>query len=155
MAGRCLQALICLIDAKSFLKFLKMAHQKFGKICMIVDRAVQHRKSKIIKKYISENKDEIKLLFFPKSSPFLSAIEECWHQTKRALAVSEYYETFENIKYAISGYFRTVRFKVSIINRMHNRSNRSFLFVKIVNLTHYAYALMDFIMRKSADCSYF
>ncbi len=116
-----------LFDAKPFLKFLKMAHQKFGKICMIVNKAAQHRKSKIIKKYISEHKDEVKLLFFP-SLPFLSAVEECWHQAKRVLVVSEYYETFENMKYAISEYFRTVRFKVSI---------------------------MDFIMRKAAECSYF
>ncbi len=126
--GRQMFASYDLFDAKSFLKFLKMAHQKFGKICIITDRAAQHRKSKIIKKYISENKDEVKLLFFPTSSPFLSAVEECWYQAKRALAVTEYYETFENMKYTISEYFRTVRFKVSI---------------------------MDFVMRKAVDCSYF
>ena len=72
--GRQMFASYDLFDAKSFLKFLKMTHQKFGKICMIVDRDAQHRKSKIIKKYIAKHKDEVKLLFFPKSSPFLSAV---------------------------------------------------------------------------------
>ena len=75
-----------------------------------------------------EHKNVVKFLVFSTNSSFLNTIEECRHQVKHTLIVFEYYEIFEDMKYSILVYFRTAWFKFSI---------------------------MDFIMKKDADCSYF
>ena len=57
----------------------------------------------------------IRIIYLPKGSPYLRAVEECWHQGKRILLVSEYYRTFADMCNAIITYYRTVRFKLAIV----------------------------------------
>ena len=45
-------------------------------------------------------------IYLPKGSPYLNAVEECWHQGKRILLVSEYYRTFADMCNAIITYYR-------------------------------------------------
>ena len=59
-----------LFDTKSFFKFSKITHQKFGKIFMIVYKASQYRKYKIAQKYSSTHKDEITLVLCNKLTVF-------------------------------------------------------------------------------------
>ena len=56
-------------------------------------------------------------IYLPKGSPYLNAVEECWHQGKRILLVSEYYRTFADMCNAIITYYRTVRSKLDIVQR--------------------------------------
>ena len=39
-----------------------------------------------------------------KGSPYLNAVEECWHRAKQALLVSKYYKTKHDMQHSISEY---------------------------------------------------
>ena len=95
-------------DAPTFIEYLKAMQRHFGKVVAVVDRASPHR-AKLVRKLLRENKN-IKIIYLPKGSPYLNAVEECWHQGKRVLLVSEYYKTFTDMCSAISTYYRTARF---------------------------------------------
>ena len=77
-----------------------------------MDRASPHR-AKAVKKLLRENKNT-KIIYLPKGSPYLNAVEECWCQGKQVLLVSEYYRTFTDLCNVIIMYYRTVGFKLDI-----------------------------------------
>lgn len=102
-----------------FLKYLKELQRKFRKLLLFIDRAAaQHRSSIMIRKYLEENKDVIRVEYLPKGSPDYNAVEECWRQGKDDLLVSKYYPKFPNLKCAIANYYRTKRFKLEITKYM-------------------------------------
>ena len=71
------------VHQDQFVDFLKEAHQRFGKILMIVDGAAQHRAQwtrNELKKL-----DGVELKFLPPGCPDLSAIEEIWRRMKHAV----------------------------------------------------------------------
>ena len=68
---------------KEFVGFLKTACERFGKILMITDGALQHR-SKFVREEIGRL-DGVKLQFLPPGCPDLNAIEEVWRQMKHAI----------------------------------------------------------------------
>ena len=72
-----------------FIRYLKEMQRRFGKVAVVTDRASPHR-AKLVKGLLRENKN-IRIIYLPKGSPYLNAIEECWHQGKRILPVSVYY----------------------------------------------------------------
>ena len=72
----------------------------------------------MIRKYLEENKDVIRVEYLPKGSPDYNAVEECWRQGKDDLLVSKYYPKFPNLKCAIVNYYRTKRFKLEITKYM-------------------------------------
>ena len=100
-------------NSKTFVDYLKQIHKKFGKCIIFVDRATPHC-SKITRKFLAENKDSIKLEYFPVGSPEFSAVEECWRQGKYNI-LSTYYSTFDFLKDTISYYYRTTRFNLDIV----------------------------------------
>jgi len=75
---------------------------------------INHR-SIMVREYIKQNKDVLKVIYFPKASSEFNAIEECWRQGKYNLLVSKYYPKFANLTNAISNYYRTRRFKLDIL----------------------------------------
>ena len=87
--------------------------KRFGKVAVITDRAPPHR-SKLVRKFLRANRS-IRILYFPKDSPHLNAVEEYWHQGKRILLVSEYYKTFSDMRRAASTYYRTTRFNLELL----------------------------------------
>ncbi len=96
----------------TFLDFLKEPRRGFGKVFLIVDRGSPHT-SRLVTEYL-EDRPEIVVEYFPTGSPYLNAIEEVWHQAKRILQVSEYYEDFQEFLHVVSEYFRTVRIRLDI-----------------------------------------
>lgn len=92
------------LDAKTFITYLKEAARKFGKIAMICDRAPAHTAKKT--KAFVNGRDDIELIYLPKGSPWVNAIEECWHQLRQDIFVSRYYKTFGNMCKAVAKYFR-------------------------------------------------
>ena len=100
-------------NAVTFVAYLKELQRHFGKAVLICDRAPQHR-SRHVREFLRKNKN-VKIMYFPKGSPYLNAMEECWHQGKRVLLVSEYYKTFQDMRQAVSLYYRTVRFNLDLI----------------------------------------
>ena len=67
----------------TFADFLKQALYKFKKICLIMDRASQHRATKI--RELVEKTDGLEIIFLPTATPDLSAIETYWRDLKRAV----------------------------------------------------------------------
>jgi transposase len=99
----------------TFLSYLKKVKRKFHKFIIFLDRAVQHCRSRKIKRYLSDNSNNIKFEYFPKGSPEFNAVEECWKQGKDDLLVSEYYPKFRSLKERITQYYRTKHFKLDIV----------------------------------------
>ena len=62
--------------------------KKFGKLILFIDRARQHHRSIMVREYIKQNKDVLKVIYFPKGSSEFNAIEECWRQGKYNLLAS-------------------------------------------------------------------
>ena len=71
-------------NASTFLLCLKEMQKHFGKVTVITDRASPHR-SRLVRKFLHANRN-VRILYFPKGSPHLNAVEECWHQGKRNTA---------------------------------------------------------------------
>jgi len=68
----------------------------------------------MVREYIKQSKDVLKVIYFPKGSSEFNAIEECWRQGKYDLLVSKYYPKFANFRHTIANYYRTRRFKLDI-----------------------------------------
>ena len=100
-------------DAPAFVEYLKAMQRHSGKVAAIGDRASPHR-AKLVRKLLWENKN-IRIIYLPKGSPYLNAVEECWRRGKQVLLVSEYYKTFTDMCSAISTYYRTARFTLDIL----------------------------------------
>jgi len=63
----------------TFLDYLKQIKKKLGKkVVMFTDREqkTEHQSNKV-KKYLKENNDSVRILYFPKGSPEFNAVEEC------------------------------------------------------------------------------
>jgi transposase len=101
-------------DRYTFLDYLKKLQNKFHKVILFLDRAPQHYRSIIVRKHFEENKDILRVEWFPKGSPEFNAVEECWKQGKDDLLVSRYYPKFHNLKKSITKYYRTKRFSLDI-----------------------------------------
>ena len=104
-------------NSDTFIDYLKQIHQRFGKCILFVDRATPHC-SKITKRFLAENKDTIRLEYFPVGSPEFNAVEECWRQGKYNI-LSCYYNTFDSLKEAISSYYRIRKFNLNIIQYLN------------------------------------
>ena len=102
-------------DQYTFLDYLKQVQKKFGRLILFIDRARQHHRSIMIKEYIKQNKDVLKVIYFPKGSPEFNAIEECWRQGKYDLLVSRYYTKFDDFRHVIAKYYKRRRFKLDIV----------------------------------------
>ena len=106
----------------TFLDYLIQMQRRFGKLILFIDRARQHHRSIIVREYIEQNKDVLKVIYFPKGSSELNAIEECWRQGKYDLLVSRYYPNFANFRYTIANYYRPRRFKLEVSIQILSRS---------------------------------
>lgn len=104
-----------LFNQYSFLDYLIQIQKRFGKLILFIDRARQHHRSALVRKYIKQSKDSLKVIYFPKGSSEFNAVEECWRQGKHDLLVSKYYPKFKNLTYAITNYYRTRRFKLDVV----------------------------------------
>ena len=76
-------------DSETFAKYLKDLQAYFGRVAVITDRASPHR-ARLVRELLKKSRG-IRIRHFHKGSPCLNAVEECWHQGKRILLVSEYY----------------------------------------------------------------
>ncbi len=100
-----------------FYDYVIQLHRKWGKIDILCDRASSHKTHKI--KRLLRNNKSIRIIYLPRGSPYLNAVEACWHIGKRELLVSEYYSTFTAMCNAISKYYRTVRFKLDLFTYLY------------------------------------
>ena len=62
-------------NSNTFVDYLKYIQKRFGKCIVFADRARPHC-SKTIRKFLSENKDTIRLQHFPVGCPEFHAVED-------------------------------------------------------------------------------
>ena len=102
---------------------MKQVKKQLGKkVVIFTDRARQHQSNKV-KKYLEENKDSVRILYFPKGSPEFNAVEECWRQGKYNILVSKYYSRFADLKSSIARYYRTRHFNLDIVKYLLRKAN--------------------------------
>ena len=66
-------------DAATFAAYLGEMQRHFGKV-VVADRTSPHR-AKMVRKLLRKNKS-VRIIYLPKGSPYLNAVEECRHQGK-------------------------------------------------------------------------
>jgi len=69
-------------DRFTFLDYLKKLQNKFHKVILFLDRAAQHYRSIIVRKYLEENKDILRVEWFPKGSLEFNAVEDAGDREK-------------------------------------------------------------------------
>ena len=90
-------------NKEQMMEFIDGYSEEYGKSVWLLDSATWHT-SEEVQKYAK--KKGITMIFLPTAVPELSAIEEFWHQLKREIKVGVYYETFEDLKDAVSDYLK-------------------------------------------------
>ena len=102
---------------ETFLDYLKKIHGKFPRSYLFMDKASSpHYKSKKVRQYFEQNKDNLIPVYLPTASPEFMIMEEVWNIAKRDLLVLQYYQSFADLKNRISRYFRTKRFGLDMRN---------------------------------------
>lgn len=74
-------------DSSETIKFLEQIKKKYrglGKVLLIWDNASWH-KSKMIRQWLEDNPEVVKLMNFPPYSPDLNPIEHVWKEMRRYL----------------------------------------------------------------------
>ena len=61
--------------------------RRFGKLILFIERARQHHRSIMLREYMEQNKEVLKVIYFPEGSSEFNAIEECWRQGKYAAGI--------------------------------------------------------------------
>lgn len=109
-------------DGPSFLGFLKKAHRRFGRQYLFLDRANQHRRTKIVTDYMKLNRRTLRVRWIPTASPEFDMMEECWRQGEKDLSALPVFPTdLRDLKRFLARYYRTRRFRLDM---------RSFLLTK-------------------------
>jgi len=83
---------------------------------LFMDKASPHYKSKKVRQYFEQNKDNLIPVYLPTASPEFMIMEEVWNIAKRDLLVLQYYQSFADLKNRISRYSRTKRFSLDMRN---------------------------------------
>ena len=99
----------------TFLSYLKEILGKFGRLILLIDRAVQHYRSVKVRQYLQDNSDRIKVEYLPKGSPEFNAVEECWRQGRR----SSYIKVLSKIRTSKGCYWKVLRNKT--VQTGHNQ----------------------------------
>ena len=90
-------------DAKVFLQFLKnvLALYPNKRIVMILDNAKIHH-AKLLKEFLTENRDNLTLVFLPPYSPNLNIIEELWRWLKDSVVNNVFFRSRAEIQAAVT-----------------------------------------------------
>ena len=105
-------------DGPTFVRYLKEARRKWGKVLLVTGNASQH-KHREMRKYLEEH-DEVEILYLPAAMPRLSAVESVWKDAKYRLVTSGHCETLEDLTHAVSEYFRTCSIRLDIYKFLYH-----------------------------------
>ena len=94
---------------------------RFGKIAVIMDGASPHR-SKMIREHAGKN--GMKMIFLPKGSPYLNAVEGCRNQAKREMLASRFYKSRKIMPETLAEYFGAVYFNLSVMKHLKRERNQ-------------------------------
>ena len=113
-------------DTATFLRYADCLRRKYGKVMIITDGAGPHR-SNAVRDYLAKHHRTVAIRRLPVASPHLNATDEYWHQSKREILASEYYDSFDALRKRITEYFRTVRFNLDLYEYLRRRIAGNYL----------------------------
>ncbi len=88
---------------KAFIRLLKKARKKLGKIFIFVDGAKAH-KGKLVQEFLRKNKKTIRIAFFPPYSPEMNPTEQCWKVGRKQVA-NKPLRTVQTVMYQLDKVF--------------------------------------------------
>ena len=97
------------------IKFFKHLIHIYKKIVLIVDRAKWHT-AKAVWDFVNKNPQKIQLFLFPKASPELNPVEECWHQTRSIVTANKTFNNTGELKKSLRKQWNKQKFTHNIIN---------------------------------------
>jgi len=90
---------------KYYLEWLISERVDCKKTVLILDRASPHR-AKIIRDFVSENKDKIELLYLPAYSPDLNPVEMIWKDVRKCKTHNRYFREREELHDEVASYLK-------------------------------------------------
>ena len=91
-------------NRKQFVRFLKKLKRRWGKFLLFTDNYKPH-KGGIVEIYLKRHKKSIKVAHFPKYSPELNPVEQCWKPGRRVLS-NRVLPSLDSAKYHLQKTFR-------------------------------------------------
>lgn len=102
-------------DGPSFLDFLKKVHRRFGDQYLFLDKANQHRRTKVVTDYLEQNRRTLRVRWIPTASPEFDMMEECWRQGEKDISALPVFPTnLQDLKKFLARYYRTRRFHLDM-----------------------------------------
>ncbi len=101
--------------ATKTIAFLERLRKIYQKIFFIIDRATWHT-AKIVQKYFKKHSKNIRVEYFPITSPDLNPVEECWRQTRKNVTSNTAFDETKKLKKALTKEWKKQPFKHKIIN---------------------------------------
>jgi hypothetical protein len=103
-------------DGPSFLDFLKKPHRRFGgRLYLFLDKANQHRRTKIVTDCLRKNRKTLRVRLIPTASPEFDMMEECWRQGEKDLSALPVFPTsIDQLKRFLAKHHRTRRFNLDM-----------------------------------------
>lgn len=95
-------------NAMTFLMLLKkvIKTKKRGKKLIVVLDNARYHHAIILKPWLKENKDKIRLMFLPPYSPDLNNIERVWKITRRKCTHNKYFSTLNELEMVVKKQMR-------------------------------------------------
>jgi transposase len=106
------------ISGKAFIQYLRCLKRTYRKFVLFYDGAPWH-KSKAVREFFRDNSDSILPVMLPRCSPDLNPVEERWGQGKNEIVGSVYPPSFDELKEAVTEYYRTKRFNLELAKYLY------------------------------------
>jgi hypothetical protein len=102
-------------DEASFLDFLKKLHKKFGRLYLFLDKANQHKNTRIVTDYLRTNRKTLRVRWISTASPEFNMMEECWRQGGKDLSAQPVFPiSLKELKGFLARYYLTRRFDLDM-----------------------------------------
>lgn len=72
-------------NQKAFVRFLEKLLKRWGRVCLFADNGPCHH-GEIVDEFLSLHRKTFRLFNFPKYSPQVNPVEQCWKPARRALS---------------------------------------------------------------------
>lgn len=108
-------------DSRTFVRYLREMHRKFGRIAVVVDRAPQ-RRAAVAGDYLEGCGGEVLLSGLPTGSPHTDAVEGAWRRTKRATRDSEHHPGVGEMRAAVGECLRVTRHRPGTFAYLHRKA---------------------------------
>jgi transposase len=69
----------------SFVRFLEKVLKRWGRVCLFVDNGPCHHGA-VLDAFVARHWKTLRLIYFPKYSPELNPVEQCWKPARKRLS---------------------------------------------------------------------